>query len=677
MVVRLDAELDRLACARCKPPRVPSSIRCHIKEHIFSTFRGPTDGTISRVSLRPAATEIPSLPPPPSGVDRAFWIAFAACAVVASLAVWGHRFPAGIDLAQHAQLFQMLTNYWKPELGYRHFFSLQVLTPYLGTYLLAVPFTAVGGPVFAAKMLVWIVAMATPYALLRWLRALGGEAWWSLFGFLLAFGFGYQWGFATFQLACPVALLYLASVETNVASPTLRNGVQSAALLALLFFFHGIVFAVVAFASGVRCLFGPGCSLAGVRRTLRHWLTLLPAALITLAWLVTSQDHPEHAIEWPPSPARIGWLFSGWWSATPSFFPAVAALGWLLALAWMARPVAADAPKHWVPLLVAALGVALVPEWLFGTWLVGGRIVALVHLFAPAAFLVSARGRRLVVMRWACAVFVLAGLTLLNRRLYLFDEETRGLYEIAEHVPVGASLRGIVEETESWSEAFGPKQHAQAAAWIAALRSGYLENDSAKSFQVPIRRRNSEGWFSHYEWLLARSGGKDVLTVARHFESSTEEVFREGQWVLLRSQARPTAIGDIEVVRFTQQLGELQLGGWDEGAPLTMGGRVFTTGFGVRPISKVQLHLASQARALEGTFGIDDRAVPGTGARFEILDGFGKILLDGGTVTAGNPPKEFSIDLGGRRDLLLQVLPGPSTGGYHPLAEWVDLRAVK
>ncbi|HJX64567.1 MAG TPA: hypothetical protein VJ860_11535 [Polyangia bacterium] len=119
-----------------------------------------------------------------------FWIAFAACALAASLAVWGHRFPAGIDLSLHAHLFTMLTNYWNPELGYRHFFSLQVLTPYLGTCLLAIPFTAAGGPVFAAKMLVWIVAMATPYALLRWLRALGGEPWWSLFGFLLAFGFG-------------------------------------------------------------------------------------------------------------------------------------------------------------------------------------------------------------------------------------------------------------------------------------------------------------------------------------------------------------------------------------------------------------------------------------------------------------------------------------------------------
>jgi hypothetical protein len=629
------------------------------------------------VSLRPAATETPSLPPPLSGVDRAFCIAFAACALAASVAVWGHRFPAGIDLAQHAHLFQMLTNYWKPDLGYRHFFSLQVLTPYLGTCLLAIPFTAAGGPVFAAKMLVWIAAMATPYALLRWLRALGGEPWWSLFGFLLAFGFGYQWGFIPFQLACPVALFYLASVETNVASPTLGNGARSAALLALLFFFHGIVFAVIALASGVRCLFGPGCSLAGVRRTLRHWLTLLPAALITLAWLVTSQDHPGHASEWPPSPIRIAWLFSGWWTATPSFFPAIVALGWLLALAWMARPVAADAPKHWVPLLVAALGVALVPEWLFGTWLVGGRIVALVHLFAPAAFLVSARGRRLAVMRWACAAFVLAGLTLLNRRLYLFDEETRGVYEIAEHVPIGASLRGIVEETESWSEAFGPKQHAQAAAWIAALRSGYLENDSAKSFQVPIRRRNSEGWFSHYEWLLARSGGKDVLTVARHFDSSAEEVFREGQWVLLRSQGPSMAIGDIEVVRFTQQFGELHLSAWSDGAPLAIGRRVFTTGLGVRPIAKVQLRLASQARALEGTFGIDDRAVPGTGARFEILDGFGKILLDGGTVTAGDPPKKFSIDLGGRHDLLLQVLPGRSTDGDGAFADWVDLRAVE
>lgn len=108
-----------------------------------------------------------------------------------------------------------------------------------------------------------------------------------------------------------------------------------------------------------------------------------------------------------------------------------------------------------------------------------------------------------------------------------------------------------------------------------------------------------------------------------------------------------------------------------------MGGRVFTTGFGVRPISKVQVRLASQARALEGMIGIDDRAMPGTGARFEILDGFGKILLDGGTLTAGDPPKKFSIDLGGRRDLLLQVLPGPSIGGDGAFADWVDLRAVE
>jgi hypothetical protein len=147
--------------------------------------------------------------------------------------------------------------------------------------------------------------------------------------------------------------------------------------------------------------------------------------------------------------------------------------------------------------------------------------------------------------------------------------------------------------------------------------------------------------------------------------------------VLLRSQGRPMAIGDIEVVRFTQQFGELHLSAWGDGAPLVIGGRVFTTGFGVRPISKVQVHLASQARALEGTFGIDDRAVPGTGGRFEILDGRGKILLDGGTVTAGDPPKKFSIDLGGRHDLLLQVLPGRSTDGDGAFADWVDLRAVE
>src|SRR6478735_43084 len=129
--------------------------------------------------------------------SEASWLrrAYAFNALLALAAIWLNRYPVGVDLPGHAQMFEMLVHYGDPRTSYRFYYYIDFFTPYALAYLVAWPLAKVGGALFAVKGLLSIVALTTPLALARWLRAVGGEVWMSLFGFVLAFGFPYLWGF--------------------------------------------------------------------------------------------------------------------------------------------------------------------------------------------------------------------------------------------------------------------------------------------------------------------------------------------------------------------------------------------------------------------------------------------------------------------------------------------------
>ena len=104
------------------------------------------------------------------GLRRAFWL----CAAFGLAAVWAHRFPAGVDLPQHANLFHIWASLGDGESGYPFFYEISWFTPYLLTYLLALPLTQIGGALFASKVLLSAAVLATPWLMGRWLKAGGG-----------------------------------------------------------------------------------------------------------------------------------------------------------------------------------------------------------------------------------------------------------------------------------------------------------------------------------------------------------------------------------------------------------------------------------------------------------------------------------------------------------------------
>ena len=113
----------------------------------------------------------------------------------------------------------------------------------------------------------------------RWLKTIGANPLFGLFGFVLAFDLTYLWGFMSQGFAMPLLFGYLAVFERQYERPTNRGILWTTVLGLALFLSHGIVFGMAMLASGVSYLWR--CE---VFKKWRAGIHLVPLALMTVAW---------------------------------------------------------------------------------------------------------------------------------------------------------------------------------------------------------------------------------------------------------------------------------------------------------------------------------------------------------------------------------------------------------
>jgi hypothetical protein len=601
--------------------------------------------------------------------------AFVACAVLALLTVWLFHYPAGIDLPQHANILRILMDYGDSRTGYAAFYQRQFLTPYFATYLVALPFAKLFGPLVGVKVVLSIAAIATPWTMIKWLRALRGEAWWGLFGFPLTFGFGYLWGFLSFVFVMPLMFGYLIAYRRLVERPTAQSSAVAAVWALATYFGHGIAFGVAMLTTGIEWLL----SLPRTRslRTLvtvgAHWL---PAAAISLAWQrkanVPGLIRFEH---WPPDNDRLVALLSGELASWPSYYPVLAGVAFLVLMAVVSRPALVGTPARLVPLLVALALFFLLPESVTGTWLVGMRMLVFVHMFALAAFRPGVVGRGLTAMRAVTTAVVIGSLLFLGARLQIFNREMKGLTAITKAVPTYADVRPLVGETDTSSDAFSGMM-TQTPAWLTAANAGFLENDSGHYFQLPIQRPLGEPWLGEYRWFVAR-GGADIPEKVAAKVGPVQVVERADTWWLLHSTAPPLVVGNVEIARYSQGAFLLAVGHAFSGAPLRVGGRAFASGLATHAPSRIEVRLPPAGPRLTGLVGIDDDvAGHATTIVFKVtsIDGK-KVLFQSPPISTGHAAVPFSVDLQGARDLLLTAdIARPATTIDNAHADWLDLK---
>ena len=159
----------------------------------------------------------------------AYWWAFIACSIAALVPLWTVKYLPMVDLPQHLAQVAIWMHIKDPAWGFGEQYGLNFMSPYLLGYVLIRVAAVFFDLDVAAKLVISVAVLGTPLALHRLLVRCGGDRWWSLVGFLLAFGFGFYWGFLNYILAVPLGLLLLAESHEFRRCPSAKNGAIVAA----------------------------------------------------------------------------------------------------------------------------------------------------------------------------------------------------------------------------------------------------------------------------------------------------------------------------------------------------------------------------------------------------------------------------------------------------------------
>lgn len=472
---------------------------------------------------------------PGPGVPTPCRWAYALCGVLSLLAIWGHAYPAGVDIPQHANLLRVGLDVVLGPPEYDVLYRVNWFTPYLMPYGVGGALAMLVGPVASTKCLLTFVALGTPWMMTRWLRTVGAAPYFGLFGFPLAFGFTYVWGFLSNGFALPLVFGYLAATEAHYANRSWRAALGPLAWGLALFFSHGIAF-------------GVSCTSAGlVWLARRHpWrdrfaaLHFVPLAAIGVAWLVLRRGKSGSAAsDWFVSKDRVLHLFSSFFTSDADAKWALVSMAALLGFVVVAQAHLVITPARGVPFFWALALFLVLPEWLASTWLVGTRMAVFVQAFALA--LLQPRTRDPVGSQLPAVASLLAVgmLCLLNYRLVSFNDELAGLRVIAKSVPAGADVRQMVSDTDSTSRVFGARQLGQAPAWITAEQGGLMANDFARYFQLPVLRRRGELLPEPQRYIVARGDERRTKKIVRKQYRKAKLVDSSGPWMLFENSKAP------------------------------------------------------------------------------------------------------------------------------------------
>lgn len=626
-------------------PHVSESL-FHIAQRISSRVAGP-----ARIVAGRARSEWPYL----------------VCAALALLTIWGHHFPAGVDLPQHANYFRIATDLTVGPAELRTLYRIDPFTPYLLAYLVACPFALLFGAIAATKCLLTLAALATPITMRRWLRTVGAPPQLALLGFLVAFDLPYYWGFISHELAMPLVFLYLAAFERQGAKPGARAILKTLLPACALFFCHGITYGLATVIVLVRLLLR--------RNPFGAWragLHALPVGLMAIVWSRLNHSNTGQRLgdDWLDG-NRLWRLFSSPFTTVENRVWAVVSVVGILLIVLATWPRIVWQARRIVPVAVSMVLFLSLPDTVADTWLVGSRFCVYVHAFVPAVLHTRNRGWRArlwphVVLAWV--VFVLG---VLNFRLVSFNQEAAGLEEVKRHMQPGFDVRTMLQETSRDSEAMGFMQFHHAAGWVTADLGGILDNDSPDYYQMPIRRA-ATAWPEFHRYLLARGDVAEATRKVAEHSKTARLVHRASPWLLFEDP--PAGHQHITVVRSMQSWGRLQCNREVTGAPLTIAGARFQHGLGTHADSFIRVRIDRRGGTFSGACGLDDQGGPSGVAVFRVRDDGGKVLFESGPMHGGESARPFRIRLEKRDQLILEVHKVDTIDYTH--ADWVDLRVT-
>lgn len=351
--------------------------------------------------------------------SRGYWLAFAICAVAATIPLLVTPVLPAADLPEHMAQVAIWKHFDDACHGFADLYELHLARPYLLGYAIARAIALIVSVETAFKVTVWLSIVLLPLAIRFLLTRGGGDPWLSLLGFLFAYGYAFYWGFLNFALAIPIALVYLALVFRGRLTTITIVGIIVYAAHALMFVYCAIATIAVAIA----------------RRQWRLMLTIVPGALLFAVFALETQRAEADArvpTELGFVPGRIGDLASLLFANAFEPLGIVLLIGIIAAIV-IARPRPTRDAARWTLLAISVLIYFCAPFGAYGSAYLYPRFAVMA---AIAALLVLGAPRGPVKVSRALILLLIVGwMGILTMRFHRFAGEVSEFEQLLPHIP--------------------------------------------------------------------------------------------------------------------------------------------------------------------------------------------------------------------------------------------------
>jgi hypothetical protein len=315
---------------------------------------------------------------------------------------WIAQRPPLVDFPQHAGQVALWHDILTGTSPWKKIFLINLYTPYLIGYGLALPLSFIM-PVGTALKVILSTAYAAFVLLGSRLRAqFDADPRLDWFFFPTFFGFAYTWGFYTFLASTPVVILFLLVVDRYARQMSLQRGLLVTLVGLALLLSHGLAFVFGMIVAGV--LYTVRCHTAGgpwVKRWLQGiWALVVPGIACIILYLISVKIQQAYwaqyhlAVSWDVSIMRLPRLLI---NATGDYYNPHVLLGlvgivlfftpWMLGLRLNRRN-----PAAWVLLAILAIVELFVPSTMISTGYVYERFALFAFPAYALVFIASSFG---------------------------------------------------------------------------------------------------------------------------------------------------------------------------------------------------------------------------------------------------------------------------------------------
>ena len=456
---------------------------------------------------------------------------FVAAVLLSIVPFWFGRYLPMVDLPGHSAVITALQQLSAGNPAFAESFSADWFTPYLFGYLLIYAIAAVLPITITMKLVVSASVAAVPLLTAALLRETGADPRWRWLAIPCSYSFAFYWGFLSYIVAVPFALLLLIRTVHFERRMTLANALIVAGLALFLFFAHVIV---MGFACLCALLYLGGRHYRDPRRLVRLYLPYAAPLPLIGTWLIPRLANEQGVADAPvlfgPWGERLAYLLAQPAGSEYLSWLALGVTAGIVVLPWLAGSTVSRDPGRWLPFAVTLLLFLAVPDFAVQTGFLYERLgVFLVPFWLLLWDAPSFQKRRL---DWLAMPLVVVWLFSSTARFASFARETQHFDDVLAAMEPGKRVAALI--VDKATPLFATPVYLHFASWYGTQKVGIVDFNFA-DFRLVLRRKDAAeprvgeqlAWYPGYFDWHANGGARYDYFIVKADEDVAAPLFKD------------------------------------------------------------------------------------------------------------------------------------------------------